>query len=264
MKESTTIIVNKEVKLNNPILVAGLPGVGNVGKLVAEHLKKEFNGERIATLYSIHLLPKVVMLKSGGLRLASNRFYYIKSRKKNGNDIVVLTGDDQAITPEGQYEVNEKIVSFFREKLKGRFVYTVASYTTGEPVNGTPRVFGNATSKQVIEEFKGTDVLFGKSKGVILGSAGLIVAFAKRQKLDGICLMGETSFVDLDAAAAKSVLMVLAGRLGLEIDTQSLDKMIARTAKTIKDLEHQMTVAFPSMQGGSGPAQHEQNPSYIR
>ena len=262
MEEHTTIMANKEVKLNSPVLVVGLPGIGNVGKLVAEHLKNEFGGIKLATLYSNHFPHKVIMLKNGGIRLASNRFYYIKSKKKGQSDIVLLTGDDQAATPEGQYEVNERIVRYFKEQLKGRFVYTVGGYTTGEPVTGTPRVFGNATSKQVIDSFKGSSVLFGKSKGMIWGSAGLIVAFAQHQKLDGICLMGETSFVDLDASAAKSVLVVLAARLGLDIDTKNLDKIIEETAKTIKEIEQQMTMAFPAPQGGAGPP--EQHPSYIR
>lgn len=261
-EEHTVITKDKEVKLNNPVLVVGLPGIGNVGKLVAEHLKNEFEGTRIATLYSNHFPHKVIMLKNGGIRLASNRFYYIKSKKKSGSDIVLLTGDDQAVTPEGQYEVNEKIVSFFKETLKGRFVYTIGGYTTGEPITGIPRVFGNATSKQVIDGFKGSKVLFGQSKGMIWGSAGLIVAFAKHQKIDGVCLMGETSFVDLDAAAAKSVLLVLAERLSLTIDTQNLDKIIEQTAKAIKEIEQQMTMAFPMQQGGTGPP--EQHPSYIR
>ncbi len=261
--EYTTITQDKEIKLNSPVLVVGLPGIGNVGKLVAEHLKNEFGGERLATLYSNHFPHKVIMLKNGGIRLASNRFYYIKSKKKNGSDIVVLTGDDQAVTPEGQYEVNSKIVEYFKEKLKGRFVYTIGGYTTGEPITGIPRVFGNATSKQVIDGFRGTNVLFGKSKGTIWGSAGLIVAFAKHQKIDGICLMGETSFVDLDAAAAKSVLIILAERLGLTIDTKNLDKIIEQTAKAIKEIEQQMTMSFPGQQGGTGPPA-EQHPSYIR
>ncbi len=263
MKNGTMIVMNKDVKVSKPILVVGLPGIGSVGKLVAEHLKHEFEGERFATLYSNHFPHKVVMLKSGGVRLVSNRFYLIKSKKKNGNDIVILTGDDQAVTPEGQYYVNEKIVEFFKEKLKGEFIYTIGGYTTGEPIDGIPKVYGNATSKAVVEQFKSSKVIFGKSKGMIWGSAGLIIAFAKMKKVSGICLMGETAFVDLDAAAAKSVLLVLADRLGLSIDTQNLDKIIAKTAKALKEIERQMSGFQVSSGGVAGPAP-EQHPTYIR
>jgi uncharacterized protein len=266
INETTAIIVKKEIKPNNPILVVGLPGIGNVGKLVAEHLKNEFNAEKFATMYSNHFPHRVVMLKNGGIRLVSNRFYIIKSKKKNGNDIILLTGDDQAVTPEGQYEVNMKIVDFFKNTLKGNFVYTIGGYSTNEPISGVPRVFGNATNKKVITQFKGSKILFGKSRGMIWGSAGLVVAFAKMNKMDGVCLMGETAFMDLDAAAAKSVLVVLSERLGLTIDTKNLDKIINKTAQALKELEQQMNV---SLQGGpgtlpAGPPKHEQSPNYIR
>ena len=36
--ESIKVIFYEEPELVNPILIEGLPGVGNVGKLAAEHL----------------------------------------------------------------------------------------------------------------------------------------------------------------------------------------------------------------------------------
>jgi proteasome assembly chaperone (PAC2) family protein len=38
MKENKVIRLKDDVKLNDPILLVGLPGVGHVGKLVVEHL----------------------------------------------------------------------------------------------------------------------------------------------------------------------------------------------------------------------------------
>ena len=172
----TIIKRNKSIKPKNPILVVGLPGIGNVGKLVAEHLKREFKAVRFATLYSPHFPHQVVMLKNGCIRLVSNRFYLIKSKKANGNDIVLLTGDVQAVSPEGQYAVNSKIVDFFKNELKGTFIYTIGGYSIGEAnaIVKSPRVFGNVTSKEVMKQFSGTNVVFKESRGLIWGSAGLI------------------------------------------------------------------------------------------
>jgi hypothetical protein len=267
MIDRTLIRRKKGLKLNKPILVVGLPGIGNVGKLVAEHLKREFKAEKIGTLYSPHFPHQVVMLKNGGVRIVNNRFYLIKA-KKQGSDIVILTGDAQAVSPEGQYEVNAKIVDFFKNGLDGKFIYTIGGYSLGEAIPAKPRVFGNASSKSVIASFKGTDVIFGKSKGIIWGSAGLIVAFAKMQKIDAVCLMGETSFLDVDASAAKSVIIQLAKRLDLSVDTANLDRIIERTAKALRELERQ---AGGMMQGGQQapyqyqpPDKDERSPSYIR
>ena len=261
----TAIMTKKGVKLKKPILIVGLPGIGNVGKLVVEHLRREFGATRFATVYSPHFPHQVVMLKSGAVRLVSNRMYFIKSKRPNGSDIVLLTGDVQAVTPEGQYEVNSKIVEFFKNQLNGTFIYTIGGYSTGEAIVKAPRVFGNATSKEVIKGFDGDSILFGKSRGVIWGSAGLIIAFAKMYGLNGICLMGETSFLDVAASAAKAVLLALAKRLQLNINTTNLDKIITKTANAVRDLEAQagMGVQMPFQPEGE-PGKPGERPSYIR
>jgi uncharacterized protein (TIGR00162 family) len=253
--DTTIIKMKNDVRLNKPILIVGLPGIGNVGKLVAEQLRREFKAVKFATLYSPHFPHQVIMRKDGGIRLVNNRFYYIK--QKAGNDIVILTGDVQAVTPEGQYEVNEKIIDFFKEKLGGTFVYTIGGYSESESIIKEPRVFANATSAETIKQFSSLDIHFGKTKGAIWGSAGLILAFAKMKKLEGICLMGETGLLDADPAAAKAVIMVLAKKLNLNVDTKKLDEMIENTAKALKALEQSAAIPF-------NEAKDLPKPTYIR
>ncbi|MCL5430584.1 MAG: PAC2 family protein, partial [Candidatus Marsarchaeota archaeon] len=145
-----------------------------------------------------------VMLKSGGIRLVGNRFYKLNGKGLK-RDIVLLTGEYQALTPEGQYEVNDKIVKFFKEKLKGSFIYTLGGYNIAKTLTGEPKVYANVTRKKIIPNYKDYPILFGKSKGMILGSAGMLLAFAKMQKMDGMCLMGETNLPNMmDASAAKA------------------------------------------------------------
>ena len=42
----TEIVKTEEVQLKNAILLEGLPGVGNVGKLAATHLIEELNAKK--------------------------------------------------------------------------------------------------------------------------------------------------------------------------------------------------------------------------
>ncbi|MCL5262623.1 MAG: proteasome assembly chaperone family protein [Candidatus Marsarchaeota archaeon] len=256
--EKTRIRVRKHAKLKAPIMIVGLPGIGSVGKMVAEHLIKELKAERIATLYSPHFPYQVIMLRHGGIRLMSNRFYVIR-RSGRKEDIVILTGDTQAITPEGQYEVNHEIVRFFKEKLGGKFIYTLGGYSAPGSNPSNPKVYANATSAAVVAGLKDSGLVFGESRGTILGSAGMILGFAKMEHVDGICLMGESSFLDVDPYAAKAVLVFLSNRLGLNIDTKNLDKMIQKTAEALKELERQAPAEFPMPGKGD-----DKPPSYIR
>ena len=251
-----TIILKKNgIKVHDPILIVGLPGIGSVGKIVAEHLKNEFKAILIATLYSPHFPHQVVMTRNGGIRLVSNKFYLIKHKP---NDIILLTGDFQALSPEGQYEVNAKIVKFFKNTLNGKFIYTLGGYASGESNISKPKVFGNATDLKIVKEYKSKNIIFGKSKGTIYGSAGMILAFAKMYKLAGLCVMGEVSFMDFDASAAKIVMEVMADTLKLKVNMKNLDDLIKNTANAIKAVEDQMK-AYP--QSGEG---NEVKLPYIR
>jgi hypothetical protein len=260
--KKTTIVMKKGVKLNKPILLVGLPGIGSVGKLVAEHLRREFKAKKFATLYSPYLPDRVKMLKDGTVQISNNSFYLLKAGKASKNDIVILSGDAQGLSSKGRYQINTKIVDFFKEKLNGSFIYTIGGYNGGgDTFIKEPKVFGSATSKRVVSQFKSSGVVFGETKGFIMGSAGLIVAFAKVRKIDAICLMGETSLLDVDASAAKAVLLVLAKCLNLQFDMRRLDKIIEGTAKFVRELERQASVGTQLEKFHKEPEGH---PSYIR
>jgi len=238
-------IYYKKVKLNNPVLVVGLPGIGSVGSLVAEHLKNKLKAKKFATLYSSSFPHQVIMLPNGKSRMVSNRFYYWKNTNKKESDIVILLGDTQAVTPEGQYEVNEKIVKFFKS-LGGKKIITVGGYNIADHYIQNPRVFGVATTDEQINELKEKGIIFGVASGTIWGSAGLIVEFAKRHKIDAACLMGETGLVEVDANAAKAVLEKLSSILGISIDLSDLESVKKETEKLMKTIEEAMKGAEPS------------------
>lgn len=250
--KNTRIFYNKKIKLNKPILLVGLPGIGNVGSLVVEHLKNELKAQKLATLYSPHFLHQALMLKSGGLRLVSNRFYV---KDLNGYSLILLLGDTQAGSPEGQYEVNEKIIKFFKH-LGGKEVYTIGGYSSGGQYVHKPRVFGVATDKKTKDELEKKGIIFGKATGAIWGSAGLIVTFAKKHGMRSACIMGETGLLEIDANAAISVLRALKDILGININLENMDKIKRETEKIIKEMEQ--------AQRGMGAPPPKDNMSYIR
>ena len=76
MKTVTVRYVNKKPKLNNPILIEGLPGIGNVGKLAVEHLIESINAKKFAEIYSKDFPPQVFINPDGTIKLVNNEFYY--------------------------------------------------------------------------------------------------------------------------------------------------------------------------------------------
>ncbi|MFW5914461.1 MAG: PAC2 family protein, partial [Thermoplasmatota archaeon] len=59
-------------------MIEGLPGVGNVGKLAAEHLLDQIEAKKFADIYSKHFPPQVVVDEEGGIKLVNNELFYSK------------------------------------------------------------------------------------------------------------------------------------------------------------------------------------------
>ena len=59
------IVRTEDVILKDAILLEGLPGVGNVGKLAATHLIEELKAKKCMEIYSSHFPPQVLIDEDG-------------------------------------------------------------------------------------------------------------------------------------------------------------------------------------------------------
>jgi len=226
-----TIIIEKEkVELKNPVLVEGLPGLGTVGKIVTEYLIKETKAERFAELYSPHFSYYVLVDRRGNVRLLRNEFYLWRNTSGE-NDLVILTGDSQAQTIEGQYEVADSILEF--AKAKGvRLVVTVGGYR--DKVEGEPKVIAASTSPEVLRKAIKAGAVNSPDGSPVVGTAGLLLGLARLKGMDALCLLGETLGYMPDPKAAKSVLKVLMKLLNFTIDLTGIEEEISRSEETIE------------------------------
>ncbi|RMD66821.1 proteasome assembly chaperone family protein, partial [Candidatus Pacearchaeota archaeon] len=204
MKNRTYVRVLRDMKFKSPVVVEGLPGIGLVGKIAAEHLARELKAKRIAEVYSPHFPHQVIMRKDGTIRMLRNVIYGYKKGKK---EVVILLGDVQAITSEAQFEVTNRLIDYFKS-INAKRVYTLGGYGSGKHI-ANPRVLGAATHKRLVEEHEKYGVVFGKSKGTIIGVAGMLLGLGKLRGMEGVCLMGETHGAYVDANSAKALLKKL-------------------------------------------------------
>jgi len=231
----------EEPKLDNPVLVEGLPGVGNVGKLAAEHLISDLKAKKFASIFSKHFPPQVLIEEDGVVRLVSNDLYYHKS--KDGQDLIIQTGDYQGTSQEGQYELSYEVLEIL-EKFGGSAVYTLGGWSVGKIVP-EPRVLGATTSLELVDKLKAADVEFSRDEpaGGIVGAAGLLLGLGQLKDIDAACLMGETSGYFSDPRSAQMVLTAL-GKL-LEIDINFAD--LEDHAKEIDDLTSKLNEMNPTL-----------------
>ena len=236
IKEATVVYIEKP-KLRNPILIEGLPGVGNVGKLAAEHLIDEIKAKKFAEIYSNDFPPQVFVNVDGTIKLVKNELYYKRTRK--GKDMIILTGDFQGMSPRGQYILAEAVLDI-AEEMGVDIIYTLGGYGIGMEVE-KPRVIGAATHPEIVEELKKHGVIFkGEEGGGIIGASGLLLGIGMLRGFKGACLMGETSGYIVDPNSARQVIKVLTELLGINISFARLDEKaeeVKRITDRIKSLE---------------------------
>lgn len=229
--KNTEINILEEVELNNPIFIEALPGIGHVGKLAADHIIDELDATKFAELYSYHFPPQVFVDEDGLVENMMNEFYYLKSQGEEKRDYIILVGNSQALSPEGQYQLSDEILDFV-EKFGVKEMYTLGGLAIGHPIEES-RVFGAATDLEIIEILRELDVEIRSADGGIVGASGLLLGLGKLRNIKGACLMGETPGYFIDAEAAEAILEKLASILNIEISTDKLEERAEETRKMI-------------------------------
>ncbi len=223
----------KKVELKSPVLVEGLPGLGIVGKIAVRHLVKHLKAEKFAYIYSPHFPYFVLVNKKGNVRLLRGTFYFWKN--KNGdNDFIFFTGDSQAQTIEGQYEISDRILEFAgRHDVK--MVVTIGGYRM--EAQEKPKVIAAATTPDFLDRALKAGAEVSPTGSPIVGTAGLILGLSHFRKIDALCLLGETRGYLPDPKSARSVLEILQSMFNFDANLQGLDEEIAKADKMVTRLQ---------------------------
>ena len=226
--------------LKNPILIEGLPGIGNVGKLAVEHMIDTIKAKKFAELYCKDFPPQVFINSDGTIELVKNEFYFWKAKKEKQRDLVLLTGDYQGLSSQGQYELVDNILALCK-KLGVEEIYTLGGYGLGHEIN-KPKVLCATTHKTLVTEMKKHGAVFKKNEpgGGIVGASGLLLGLGKLQGFKGVCFMGETPGYLVDPNSAKAVLHILKSITNIDIDLTALEekaKEIEQIAQQLKEIE---------------------------
>jgi uncharacterized protein (TIGR00162 family) len=227
--KKTVIKELKIVELNNPILIEGFPGLGMVGNIATQYLARQLKAQKLATLYSPHFPYQVIVNKKGSARLLRGEFFFWKN-KTGENDLIFLTGDSQAQTIEGQFEVANSILDY-AEKKKVKTVITIGGYRN--EVEDSPKIVAVSTNPALLKKALNAKAISSEAGIPIVGTAGLLLGLAKFRNVDALCLLGETRGYLPDPKTAKSVIKTLQGIIDVAVDLTGLDKEIERSKEIL-------------------------------
>ena len=232
----------EEPVLNKPVLIEGLPGVGNVGKIAADFLAEKLEAKHFATVLSKHFPPQVLINNEGVGIMASNELFYVKDVGESHLDVIFLLGDFQAATAEGQFLVCNEMMNEIFLRYDVSTVFTLGGYGTGKMVDDAA-VLGAATDTETRDKLAPYGVTFrpGEPAGGIVGASAVLLGLAQFHGIEGACIMGETSGYLVDYKSASKVLDVLEKLLGTEVDRTEFNEKCQQVdfiAGKVKELEN--------------------------
>ncbi|MCQ5341229.1 MAG: PAC2 family protein [Candidatus Methanomethylicia archaeon] len=209
----------KDVKIENPYLIVGFPGIGYVAKFALDYIIEKIKAEKFAEIYS-YSFPSFIIVKSNGLAepIRTELFY--------SNNFIFVTGNAQPITPEGQHELSDFIISELMKKYRISMIYAMAAYVV-EGRSEEPKVYGVVTDPMLMEFLKkyGVSPMNG---GSISGANGIILTYAKEMGIPAVCLLSETLPYTYgyyaDVKAAKALVEVITSITGIKIDMTDIEE----------------------------------------
>jgi uncharacterized protein len=218
-QEDVQVILEKEPRAKNPLLIEGFPGIGLVGNIASQYIVNELKMTYLGAISSKFFPPFAVLL--GGIVNMPVRIY-----EEPEKELVVITADI-AIHPLASYDIGKEIVSW-AESIKAKEMVCLAGITM---MSEQHRVFGAVSIKDMMDRIEDKAEIF--EMGTITGITGSIMNECKIRRMPAICLLGETASDDPDPRAAIKVVETLNKIYGLGVS-------MARLAEQADQIEVQM------------------------
>mgnify|MGYP001032365249 FL=1 len=221
--------VYEKPKLDDPVLIEGLPGIGFVANISALHLIHELDAKLFAEITSSSFQDLAVTTEKGGTRSPINQLYYHKSHN-GGRDLIIWYGNTQALTTFGQYELCGRVLDI-AEQLGCQYVITLGGFKK-EQTTKKPQIYCAATDPETLKTplNLGAKIMVGQ----IFGLAGITIGIAKLRNLKAFSLLVETTGTYPDAEAARQAVTALTKYLNLKTDLTKLDIAVEKTKKTLQ------------------------------
>ena len=239
-------------KLNKPILIEGLPGIGNVGKVVVDYLIDDLKAVKLYDISSDHMPHSVFVNEENLVELPSIEIYYKKAIKGCKNDLLFLTGDVQPIDEQSCYAFCNQVLDVM-EKLNCKEVIAMGGIGLHE-VGKTPKVYCTGNTKEIVTKYTKKTKASNKIHGVvgpIMGVSGLIVGLATKKDIEAVALLAETiahpMFVGVKGA--REIMKVIEKTLSLKINIKDIEKEIKGLEKEMVQTTKELMEASNEVSG---------------
>ncbi len=207
---------------SNQMIIAAVPGVGNVGKLVIDTLNEQHESTIVARLIHPDLPPHSVLEE--GLLVPPHLSVH-SVQMGDAKPVITITGNGQPMTPRGQHELAESILQLAEDSETPMVI--VLAGLSAKP--GEEHIHLTCSSKDVQSSLneRGISVSTEQPSGGMLGLAGLLVSLSTLHGVSSAAYSAESIGTSIDVVTADR----LAQRISNDFDL-GLDLPIDNTRET--------------------------------
>lgn len=253
-------------KLNKPILIEGLPGIANVGKIAVDFLVEEFKAKKLYSFFSYKFPHSVFVNEENLVEMPKVEIYYKQFKNKNKRDLLLLVGDIQPIDEESCYTFCEEVIKIAKHFKCAEIVTTGGIGLQSMPEK--PKVYCTANDEKLFKEYVKKGMLVEKDifgvVGPIVGVSGVLLGMGKKMDLKGVALLAETFGhpMYLGIKGAQEILKVVEKKFKFGFNLKKMNKEIIEVEKELKKRTKEwMSELVSSSQAGAKAKNKEM--SYI-
>lgn len=261
----------KELELESPVMLCGWAGIGNVGLVAVNTMRRLVRAEEFGQIEPYdYFEPSRAVIRNGSIeemRFPATKFYSYHGKgavnedfdvwegpELKGRDLVFLAGEQQPADMPKAYEMAAEVLDV-AEGLGCERIYTSGASVTTIHHTVKPKVWAVPNSEDLVPEVRryGNTVLMSEvggnnGEGAITGLNGLLLGVAKYREIEAICLMGEVPYYLQGAPwpyprASMSVLEVLGRILGVSLDLRELQETADKVEANIDQILEALATA---------------------
>ncbi len=247
-QEITSMRFTEEVKfVTPPVLLAAWPGMGNVGLIAMDYLRRKLEAKPFAEIdMSPFFIPESIVVREGLAQfphVPASVFHY-----RQAPDVVIFESNAQVGGHDG-VAITRAILDV-ATKLNVQRVYTAAAFAQSMSYQSGSQVMVASTSQKGLESLS-SEGLTPMPDGYIAGLNGLMLGAANTRSIDAACFLGTIPSYATSLAypkASLAILRVLGRILDIELDFSEIEANVEEMDRQLATIEERIKQIFPSME----------------
>ena len=229
-----------------PVVLAAWPGMGNVGLITVDFLRKKMNARLFAELdMSPFFIPDSIVVKNGIAQfpdIPTSLFYYTKDP-----NLIIFESDAQVGGRDGI-----AIIKMFLDvitRFQVRRIFTFAAFAQPMSYRSESQVLVTGNGDAFLQGLEGIGVI-PMPDGYIAGLNGLLLGVAASRRIDAGCLLGTIPSYAMNFAYPKAsleLLRIISRILNFTINTAELDEGVGEMDQQLAMIEERIREFFPSV-----------------